>query len=126
METLTKADLVDVLFERLGMTKCESAEMVDTFFDLMRNALIEGEAVKLYGFGNFQVRDKAQRPGRNPRTGDSVEIKARRVVTFHANEKLKMVIDSNYKKISRNKSNLSPQASTSLNAIDEKPTAFSW
>jgi integration host factor subunit alpha len=87
--TLTKAELSDLLFERIGLNKRESKDMVDHFFDLVHGALLEGRDVKLSGFGNFHLRDKSQRPGRNPRTGELIPIQARRVVTFHASHKLK-------------------------------------
>ena len=86
---LTKAQLADLLFEHIGLNKRESKDMVDAFFDLIVQSLVNGEDVKLSGFGNFQVRTKAARPGRNPRTGESIPIAARRVVTFHASSKLK-------------------------------------
>lgn len=86
---LTKAQLADLLFEHIGLNKRESKEMIDAFFDLMAQKLIEGTDVKLSGFGNFQIRTKAPRPGRNPRTGEAIPIEARRVVTFHASQKLK-------------------------------------
>ena len=86
---LTKAQLADLLFEHIGLNKRESKDMVDAFFDLIAQSLIAGEDVKLSGFGNFQIRTKAARPGRNPRTGEAIPIEARRVVTFHASGKLK-------------------------------------
>ena len=79
---LTKAQLADMLFEQIGLNKRESKDMIDAFFDLMGERLIAGEEVKLSGFGNFQMRIKAPRPGRNPRTGEMIPIAARRVVTF--------------------------------------------
>lgn len=90
--TLTKAELADLLFERIGLNKRESKEMVDTFFDTIRTRLVAGEDVKIAGFGNFEVRHKAARPGRNPRTGEAIPIAAREVVTFHASPKLKAVV----------------------------------
>ena len=87
--TLTKADLADLLFDRLGLNKRESKDMVEAFFDIMQTALISGRDVKMSGFGNFNIRRKAPRPGRNPRTGEAIPIKARNVVTFHASLKLK-------------------------------------
>jgi integration host factor subunit alpha len=90
--TLTKADLAELLFERLGLNKRESKDMVEAFFELMHTRLVEGLDVKLSGFGNFQIRRKAPRPGRNPRTGESIPIKARNVVTFHASHKLKGIV----------------------------------
>lgn len=91
---LTKAQLADLLFDQIGLNKRESKEMVDAFFDLVSQSLVEGDDVKLSGFGNFQIRTKAPRPGRNPRTGELIPIEARRVVTFHASTKLKEQIQS--------------------------------
>jgi len=90
--TVTKAELADALFERLGLNKREAKDMVDSFFDEIRSALERGESVKLSGFGNFLLRDKPQRPGRNPKTGEEIAITARRVVTFHASQKLKATV----------------------------------
>lgn len=87
--TMTKADMAELLFERIGLSKREAKDIVEAFFALITKSLVRGEEVKLSGFGNYQVRDKAPRPGRNPRTGEEVPIKARRVVTFHASNKLK-------------------------------------
>lgn len=86
---LTKAQLADLLFEQIGLNKRESKDMVDAFFDLISDSLVNGDDVKISGFGNFQIRTKAPRPGRNPRTGEAIPIQARRVVTFHASHKLK-------------------------------------
>ena len=91
-KTMTKADLVVMLFNRMGMNKKDAKDMVDAFFDEIRSALESGRTVKLSGFGNFQLRDKAQRPGRNPKTGEEIAITARRVVTFHASQKLKEAV----------------------------------
>ena len=93
MATLTKAELAELLFEQVGLNKREAKDMVETFFDEIRNALERGESVKLSGFGNFQLRDKPQRPGRNPKTGEEIPISARRVVTFHASQKMKNMVD---------------------------------
>ncbi len=90
--TITKAELAEALFEHMGLNKREAKDMVDGFFDEIRAALERGEDVKLSGFGNFQLRDKPQRPGRNPKTGEEIAITARRVVTFHASQKLKAVV----------------------------------
>ncbi|OUW04956.1 MAG: integration host factor subunit alpha [Betaproteobacteria bacterium TMED156] len=87
--TLTKAHLAELLFDRIGLNKREAKEFVDKFFDELRNALISGEEIKITGFGNFNLRNKAQRPGRNPKTGEEVEVSARKVVTFHPSQKLK-------------------------------------
>ncbi|MGB7481633.1 MAG: integration host factor subunit alpha [Burkholderiaceae bacterium] len=94
LPTLTKAELAELLFEQVGLNKREAKDMVETFFEEIRNALERGEAVKLSGFGNFQLRDKPQRPGRNPKTGEAIPITARRVVTFHASQKLKGMVES--------------------------------
>ena len=91
-KTMTKADLVEMLFNRMGINKRDAKDMVDAFFDEIRTALESGRTVKLSGFGNFQLRDKAQRPGRNPKTGEEIAITARRVVTFHASQKLKEAV----------------------------------
>ena len=90
--TLTKAELAELLFERLGLNKRESKDMVEAFFELVHAALVQGQDVKLSGFGNFNIRRKAPRPGRNPRTGEAIPIKARHVVTFHASHKLKSIV----------------------------------
>ena len=86
---LTKAQLAELLFEQIGLNKREAKDMVDAFYALIVEHLIAGDDVKLSGFGNFQMRVKAPRPGRNPRTGELIPIAARRVVTFHASQKLK-------------------------------------
>ena len=90
--TLTKAELAELLFERLGLNKRESKDMVEAFFELIHATLVSGDDVKMSGFGNFNIRRKAPRPGRNPRTGEAIPIKARNVVTFHASHKLKGVV----------------------------------
>lgn len=90
--TMTKADLVDMLFENMGLSKREAKLLVDVFFDEIRSRLEMGSAVKLSGFGNFQLRDKSERPGRNPKTGKDIAITARRVVTFHASAKLREAV----------------------------------
>ena len=92
--TLTKAELAELLFDRVGLNKREAKELVEVFFEEMRAALENGDSIKLSGFGNFQVRDKAPRPGRNPKTGDEVPITARRVVTFHASAKFKSAVEN--------------------------------
>ena len=96
METpaLTKAHLSDLLFEKIGLNKRESKDMVDAFFDLISQSLVQGTDVKISGFGNFQIRTKAPRPGRNPRTGEPVPIPPKRVVTFKASAMLKDQINS--------------------------------
>ena len=94
--TLTKAELADLLFEKVGLNKREAKDMVESFFEEIRTSLEAGDTVKLSGFGNFQLRDKPQRPGRNPKTGEDIPICARRVVTFHASQKLKGMVDEHY------------------------------
>ena len=89
---LTKAQLAEMLFEQIGLNKRESKDMIDAFFDLIAESLVNGQDVKISGFGNFQIRTKAPRPGRNPRTGEAIPIEARRAVTFHASHKLKELI----------------------------------
>ena len=95
--TLTKAELADLLFEKVGFNKREAKDMVESFFEEVRLALENSGGVKLSGFGNFQLRNKPQRPGRNPKTGEEIPITARRVVTFHASQKLKGMVEQNYK-----------------------------
>ena len=94
--TLTKAELADLMFEKVGLNKREAKDMVESFFEEIRIALERGEMVKLSGFGNFQLRKKPQRPGRNPKTGEEIPITARRVVTFHASQKLKALVEQNH------------------------------
>ncbi|SCK05383.1 integration host factor subunit alpha [Vogesella sp. LIG4] len=91
--TLTKAELADLLFDKVGLNKREAKDMVESFFEEIRSTLETGTSVKLSGFGNFQLRDKPQRPGRNPKTGEEIPITARRVVTFHASQKLKGMVE---------------------------------
>ena len=86
--------LADLLFEQLGLNKREAKDMVERFFEEIRLALAQGHSVKLSGFGNFQLRQKPQRPGRNPKTGEEIPITARRVVTFHASQKLKAMVEA--------------------------------
>lgn len=91
---LTKAAMAEMLFEELGLNKREAKEFVEQFFEQVKVALEQGKDVKLSGFGNFQLRDKNQRPGRNPKTGEEIPILARRVVTFRPGQKLKMRVES--------------------------------
>lgn len=88
-ETLTKAQLAALLVNRLNVNRRDAKDIVDSFFEIMSDTLIQGEDLKLSGFGNFHVRSKGERPGRNPRTGQAVAITPRHVVTFHASAKLK-------------------------------------
>lgn len=91
--SLTKADLTELLYDNVGVNKREAKDIVDGFFNQISETLVEGEPVRISGFGNFQLRDKAARPGRNPKTGDLIPISARRVVTFHASQKLKEAVE---------------------------------
>ena len=92
MSALTKADMVEHLFNELGLNKQEAKELIDILFEEIRLALESNQPVKLSGFGNFDLRDKRQRPGRNPKTGEEIPITARRVVTFKAGQKLRQRI----------------------------------
>lgn len=91
--TLTKADMTEALFDEMGLNKREAKELVDCFFDEIRKSLASGDQVKLSGFGNFDLCEKSQRPGRNPRTGEVIPITARRVVAFRPGQKLKARVE---------------------------------
>ncbi|MCP1065724.1 integration host factor subunit alpha [Serratia symbiotica] len=91
---LTKAEMSEYLFEKLGLSKRDAKDLVELFFEEVRRALESGEQVKLSGFGNFDLRDKNQRPGRNPKTGEDIPITARRVVTFRSGQKLKSRVEN--------------------------------
>lgn len=97
MSALTKAELAEHLFNVVGLNKREAKDLVEAFFEEIRYALEHGEPVKLSGFGNFNLRDKDERPGRNPKTGEEIPITARRVVTFRAGHKLKSRVESHVK-----------------------------
>ncbi|HEY6610719.1 MAG TPA: integration host factor subunit alpha [Pseudomonas sp.] len=94
MKALTKAEIAERLHEELGLNKREAKELVELFFEEIRQALEHNEQVKLSGFGNFDLRDKRQRPGRNPKTGEEIPITARRVVTFRPGQKLKARVEA--------------------------------
>lgn len=91
---MTKAGLAQELCDQLGVNKREAKELVELYFDTVREVLAEGESVKISGFGNFNIREKTPRPGRNPKTGEEIPISARRVVTFKPGQKLKHRIES--------------------------------
>ena len=93
MAALTKADLSEHLNDVVGLNKREAKEMVELLFEELSHSLISGEPVRLSGFGNFELRDKAERPGRNPKTGEEVPVSARRVVTFRAGQKLRSQVE---------------------------------
>ena len=93
-ETITKIDLINHLHQSLGLTKIESRQLVEAFFNEVKNALINNEEVQISGFGNFKILDKRERPGRNPKTGESAIISARKVVTFKAGQKLRTKVSN--------------------------------
>jgi len=93
MGALTKAAIAEKLFDELGLNKREAKEVVEMFFGEVRKSLIDNDQVKLSGFGNFGLRDKKERPGRNPKTGEDIPISARRVVTFRPGQKLKAKVE---------------------------------
>ncbi|MEW6068675.1 MAG: integration host factor subunit alpha [Nitrospirota bacterium] len=90
---MTKADLVDKIFEKIGLSKKEAQEIIEILFDTMKLVFIEGESIKISGFGTFNVRQKRSRRGRNPKTGDNIEITPRRVISFRPSNLLKSVIE---------------------------------
>ena len=92
--SLTKAEMAERLYEELGLNKREAKELVEAFFEEVRAALEVGDQVKLSGFGNFDLREKNERPGRNPKTGQEIPITARRVVTFRPGQKLKARVEA--------------------------------
>ncbi len=92
--TLTKLEMIENLVEKLDIDKATAKEFVEQFFEEIRVALENGDEVKLSGFGNFQLREKKARPGRNPKTGEDVQVSARRVVVFKASQKLKDRIEN--------------------------------
>ena len=90
---MTKADIVETIYERVGFSKKESAELVETIFEVIKEALVKGEKVKFSGFGNFVVREKNARKGRNPQTGEEIQLAARRVLTFKPSLVLKNALN---------------------------------
>jgi integration host factor subunit alpha len=94
MTALTKADIAELLYNELGLNKREAKELVEYFFEEIRKALESNDPVKLSSFGNFELRDKNPRPGRNPKTGEEIPIVARRVVTFKPGQKLKARVEN--------------------------------
>lgn len=93
MGALTKADMIDRLTIRLRITRQDARQIVDKFFEEISQSLADGKEVKISGFGNFELKDKKSRPGRNPKTGESIPVKARRVVTFKAGQKFRTRIE---------------------------------
>lgn len=94
MSALTKAGMAEQLFDELGLNKREAKEIVESFFEQIRQSLEDNQQVKISGFGNFDLRDKNERPGRNPKTGEEIPISARRVVTFRPGQKLKLRVEA--------------------------------
>jgi len=90
---MTKADLVEIVFEKVGLSKKEAQDIIEIIFDTIKESFIEEESVKISGFGTFNVRKKNSRRGRNPKTGEEIEITPRRVLTFRASNQLKKVIE---------------------------------
>lgn len=90
---MTKADIVERIYEKVGFSKKESAELVETVFDLIKSTLEEGDKIKIAGFGNFVVKEKADRRGRNPQTGEEITISARKILTFKPSQVLKAAIN---------------------------------
>jgi len=91
---MTKADIVELIHERIGFSKKESSEIVETVFEIIKETLEKGDKIKIAGFGNFVVKGKSSRRGRNPQTGDEIEISARRVLTFKPSQILKNALNS--------------------------------
>jgi len=98
-KTITRTDLSEAVYQELGLSRIESAELVETFLDIISDRIVEGESVKLSSFGSFLVRSKSERIGRNPKTGEEVPITPRRVMVFKASNILKQaVLDGHTKK----------------------------
>ena len=91
---MTKADMVEKIYEKIGFSKKESAELVETVFDIIKTTLEQGEKIKIAGFGNFIIKEKADRRGRNPQTGDELTISARKILTFKPSQVLKAAINT--------------------------------
>ena len=106
---MTKADLVETIYEKVGFSRKESAEIVDLVFDLMKETLEGGEKIKISGFGNFIIREKRSRKGRNPQTGEEIQISARRVLTFKPSQVLRKALNTNW--ISSHRGSLGSAAS---------------
>jgi len=90
---MTKADLVEIIFEKVGLSKKEAQDIIEIIFDTVKDAFVAGESVKIPGFGTFNVRQKSSRRGRNPQTGEELEITPRRVLTFKASNQLKSIVE---------------------------------
>lgn len=119
--SMTKADIVERIYKEAGFSKKEAADLVDLVFKIIKDTLSRGEKVKISGFGNFSIRDKANRVGRNPQTGEAMQISARRVLTFKPSQILKEDITSRY----AHRINDAGKEDTSLPAKEGKPKALS-
>ena len=95
---MTKADLVEIIFEKVGLSKKEAQDIIEIIFDTVKDAFVSGESVKIPGFGTFNVRQKSARRGRNPQTGEELEITPRRVLTFKASNQLMGLVEGAGKK----------------------------
>ena len=93
MSALTKAEMAELLADKMELSRREAKDLVEVFFEQITQALISGREVKLSGFGNFELKDKSSRPGRNPKTGEPVAVSARRVVTFKTGQKFRQKVD---------------------------------
>ena len=114
---MTKADIVECIYERVGFSKKESADLVETVFDIIKDTLADGEKVKISGFGNFVVREKNARKGRNPQTGEEIRLAARRVLTFKPSLVLKNVLNDEFP---------SDGSGSDMVAISEMRSLGSW
>lgn len=119
--SMTKADIVERIYKEAGFSKKEAADLVDLVFKVIKDTLSRGEKVKISGFGNFSIRDKANRVGRNPQTGEAMQISARRVLTFKPSQILKEDITTRYS----HRINDAGKEDTSLPAKEGKPKALS-
>ena len=90
---MTKADIVESVYEKVGFSKKEAAQMVEMVFEIMKGTLEQGEKIKISGFGNFMVKEKRARKGRNPQSGEELEISQRRVLTFKPSQALKKLLN---------------------------------
>lgn len=91
---MTKIDIIQDVYEKLGLSKKDSARVVESVFEIMKDSLAKGEKIKISGFGNFLVKEKKSRRGRNPQTGEEIQISARRVLTFKSSQVLRKALNS--------------------------------
>ncbi|NMF88196.1 integration host factor subunit alpha [Aromatoleum petrolei] len=121
--TLTRVDLIQRIIDTIGLNKREASELTDAFFEEISAALEKGEDVKLSGFGGFQLRDKSSRPGRNPKTGETAVITARRVVVFHASNTFKKNIEARMPASDKSSRGL-PRPVGMLDAVEREADEF--